>query len=199
MTQAIHEGRAAALARLTEEASRQGASGVAGATVELTSFSGSTEFLFVGSCVHAKSPPEGMFTSAGDAQKLFCHMDEPAQHVFGNVAYSIRVSGGILGSLKTLARGEIQEFSDVFNQILSETIGPLYASDGGFRAKQMPMRLYLELRYFVRHCSHPVGDIRGSRAAGSRYRASQGYGLSISPTAWLVWPGIAESGLLPNG
>jgi uncharacterized protein YbjQ (UPF0145 family) len=40
---------------------------------------------------------------------------EPVQHVFGNVAYSIGV-GGILGSLKTLARGEIREFSDVFNR-----------------------------------------------------------------------------------
>jgi uncharacterized protein YbjQ (UPF0145 family) len=92
VTQAIHEGRAAALARLTEEASRQGASGVAGVTGELRSFSGSTEFLFVGSCVHSKSSSEGMFTSAGDAQELFCHMDagyEPAQHAFGNVAYSI--------------------------------------------------------------------------------------------------------------
>ena len=109
VTQAIHEGRAAALARLTEEASRQGASGVAGVTGELRSFSGSTEFLFVGSCVHSKSPSERLFTSAGDAQELFCHMDagyEPVQHVFGNVAYSIGVGGGILGSLKTLARGE---------------------------------------------------------------------------------------------
>ena len=40
---------------------------------------------------------------------------EPVQHVFGNVAYSIGVGGGILGSLKNLARGEIREFSDVFN------------------------------------------------------------------------------------
>jgi uncharacterized protein YbjQ (UPF0145 family) len=76
-------------------------------------------FLFVGSCVHSKSPPEGLLTSAGDAPELFCHMDagyEPVQHVFGNVAYSIGVGGGILGSLKTLARGEIREFSDVFNR-----------------------------------------------------------------------------------
>jgi uncharacterized protein YbjQ (UPF0145 family) len=118
VTRAIHEGRATALARLTEEASRQGASGIAGVTGELRSFSGSTEFLFVGSCAHAKSRSEEMFTSAGDAQELFCHMDagyEPVQHVFGNVAYSIAVGGGLLGSLKTLARGEIQEFSDVFN------------------------------------------------------------------------------------
>src|ERR1700722_9106785 len=58
VTQTIHEGRAAALARLTEEASRQGAAGVAGGTSELRSFSGRTEFLFVGSCVHSKSPSE---------------------------------------------------------------------------------------------------------------------------------------------
>src|SRR5580704_5883161 len=44
VTQAIHEGRAAALARLTEEASRQGASGVAGVTGELRSFSGARSF-----------------------------------------------------------------------------------------------------------------------------------------------------------
>ena len=46
---------------------------------------------------------EGLFTSAGDAQELFCHMDagyEPVQHVFGNVAYSIGVGGGILGSFE---------------------------------------------------------------------------------------------------
>ena len=35
--------------------------------------------------------------------------------MFGNIAYSMGVGGGLLGSLKTLARGEIREFSDVFN------------------------------------------------------------------------------------
>jgi uncharacterized protein YbjQ (UPF0145 family) len=39
----------------------------------------------------------------------------PIQHVFGNIAYSTGVGGGLLGSLKTLARGEIREFSNVFN------------------------------------------------------------------------------------
>ena len=119
VTQAIHEGRAAAFARMTREAQAQGAAGIAGVTGELRSFSGSTEFLFVGSCVHAKGASEGFFTSAGDAQELYCHMDagyEPISHVFGNIAYSIGVGGGLLGSLKTLARGEIREYSDVFNQ-----------------------------------------------------------------------------------
>ncbi|MGD0721812.1 MAG: heavy metal-binding domain-containing protein [Roseiarcus sp.] len=119
VTQAIHEGRAAAFARMAREAQQHGASGVAGVTGELRAFSGSTEFLFVGSCAHAAEPAQGLFTSAGDAQELYCHMDagyEPLQHVFGNIAYSMGVGGGLLGSLKTLARGEIREFSDVFNQ-----------------------------------------------------------------------------------
>jgi uncharacterized protein YbjQ (UPF0145 family) len=118
VTQAIHEGRLSALKRMTGEAMQHGASGVAGVFGELRSFSGSTEFLFVGSCVHGKAPSDGLFTTAGDAQELYCHMDagyEPIQHAFGNIAYSMGVGGGILGSLKTLARGEIKEFSDVFN------------------------------------------------------------------------------------
>ncbi len=103
---------------MTQEAVREGASGVAGVTSELRSFGGNTEFLFVGSCVHANGASDGLFTSAGDAQELYCHMDAgylPIQHVFGNVAYSMGVGGGILGTLKTLGRGEIREFSDVFN------------------------------------------------------------------------------------
>ncbi len=117
VTEAIHAGREAALERMTREAAEHGAAGVAGVTGELRAFSGNTEFLFVGSCVHRQGANR-LFTSAGDAQELFCHIDagyEPVQHVFGNVAYSMGVGGGLLGSLKTLARGEIREFSDVFN------------------------------------------------------------------------------------
>jgi uncharacterized protein YbjQ (UPF0145 family) len=33
----------------------------------------------------------------------------------GNVAYSVGVAGGLFGSLKSLARGEVREFSDIFN------------------------------------------------------------------------------------
>jgi uncharacterized protein YbjQ (UPF0145 family) len=118
VTEAIHQGRADALERMTQEAIREGAAGVAGVTSELRSFSGNTEFLFVGSCVHVSGRPDGLFTSAGDAQELYCHIDagyQPIQHVFGNVAYSMGVGGGILGALKTLGRGEIREYSDVFN------------------------------------------------------------------------------------
>jgi uncharacterized protein YbjQ (UPF0145 family) len=36
--------------------------------------------------------------------------------VFGNVAYSIGVGGGLMGGLRSLARGEVQEFSRIFTQ-----------------------------------------------------------------------------------
>jgi uncharacterized protein YbjQ (UPF0145 family) len=35
--------------------------------------------------------------------------------VFGNVAYSVGIGAGIFGTLKSFGRGEIKEFSDVFN------------------------------------------------------------------------------------
>ena len=118
VTQAIEEGRINAFTRMVGEAKREGASGIAGVTGELRNFQGSTEFLFVGSCVHHNSGGGAFFTSAGSAQELYCHMDagfQPVSHAFGNIAYSTGIGGGFLGALKTLGRGEIKEYSDVFN------------------------------------------------------------------------------------
>src|SRR5438094_137496 len=50
VTQSIEEGRLKAFERMTDEARREGAAGVAGVTGDLKDFSGNTEFLFVGSC-----------------------------------------------------------------------------------------------------------------------------------------------------
>jgi uncharacterized protein YbjQ (UPF0145 family) len=117
VTRMIHEGRAAAYARLRQEADREQVHAVVGVTSDLRSLGGNTEFLFVGSGVSGKDGAR--FTSAGDAQELYCHMDcgyEPKGFVFGNIAYSVGAVGGIAGALKTLVRGEIKEFSDVFNE-----------------------------------------------------------------------------------
>jgi uncharacterized protein YbjQ (UPF0145 family) len=81
---------------------------------------GNVEFLSVGSCVHAADTPApaGPFSTSGDGQELYCLMDAgytPKQFVIGNVAYSVGVAGGILGALKSFGRGEIQEYSDIFN------------------------------------------------------------------------------------
>jgi uncharacterized protein YbjQ (UPF0145 family) len=128
VTAAIQEGRQNAFIRLVIEAKENGATGVAGVSSELRAFSGNTEFLFVGSCVHSNSGSGPFFTSAGDAQELYCHMDagyQPIQHVFGNIAYSMGIGGGLMGSLKTLARGEIREYSDVFNTTRHQALNRL--------------------------------------------------------------------------
>ena len=117
VTQMIHEGRAAAFKRMRAEADREQVHGVVGVTSELRGLGGNSEFLFVGSGVSG-GPGTALFTSAGDAQELYCHMDagyEPKEFVFGNIAYSVGAVGGLTGTLKTLVRGEIKEFSDVFN------------------------------------------------------------------------------------
>ncbi len=118
VTQMIHEGREAAFVRMRAEANREQVHGVVGVSSELRSLSGNSEFLFVGSGVIG-AQGTALFTSAGDAQELYCHMDagyEPKEFVFGNIAYSVGAVGGIAGTLKTLVRGEIKEFSDVFNE-----------------------------------------------------------------------------------
>jgi uncharacterized protein YbjQ (UPF0145 family) len=49
---------------------------------------------------------------------LYAQLDaeyKPICFAFGNVAYSIGVGRGILGGLKMLKRGEIKEYSDIFN------------------------------------------------------------------------------------
>jgi uncharacterized protein YbjQ (UPF0145 family) len=81
---------------------------------------GNVEFLSVASGVHNTGASSGrtMFSSSSNGQELYCLMDsgyEPRQFVFGNVAYSVGIVGGILGGLKTMARGEIKEFSNIFN------------------------------------------------------------------------------------
>jgi len=125
LTSVIHEGRIEAYKRMVSEASQAGAAGITGVTNELRSFHGQSEFLSVASCVHRESGRGNAgaketiaFTSSANGQELYCQLDagfEPVRFVFGNIAYSVGVAGGILGGLKSLARGEIKEFSDVFN------------------------------------------------------------------------------------
>lgn len=115
MTALIHEGRDAAFKRMVDEAAKEGVTGIVGVSSELRSLSGNAEFLFVGSGVRGDG---AHFSSAGDAQELFCHMDAgyvPRSFVFGNVAYAMGVGQGLSGMLKTLVRGEVDEYSQVFN------------------------------------------------------------------------------------
>jgi uncharacterized protein YbjQ (UPF0145 family) len=117
ITGIIHEGRQSAYDRMVTEVKEGSAHGAVGVTSELRNLAGNTEYLFVGSSVRHAGTDE-FFTSAGDAQELYCHMDagyKPLRYVFGNIAYSMGAIGGIIGGLKTMVRGEIKEFSDIFN------------------------------------------------------------------------------------
>lgn len=121
ITQIIHEGRGQALDRMIREAQQWGGAGITGVTSELTAFHGNSEFLSVGSTIHRMdgSHRPTTFSSSADGQELYCQMDagfDPLKFVFGNVAFSIGVGGGIVGAFKSLGRGEIREYSDIFNQ-----------------------------------------------------------------------------------
>jgi uncharacterized protein YbjQ (UPF0145 family) len=132
VTSVIHEGRLQALDRMNDEAAEIHGYGITGITSELKSFRGNIEFLAVGSCVHQASEAgeavraDLRFTTSANAQELFCQLDAgflPVKFVFGNVAYSIGLGGGIVGGLKTMARGEIKQFSDVLNKTRHLALG----------------------------------------------------------------------------
>ena len=124
ITTLIHDGRTKAIERMLNEAVVNQSSGVAGVTTEIMNQGGNIEFLSVGSAVHdpssettrASSKP---FTSSADAQELYCQIDagfKPIQFAFGNVAYSIGVGGGIGGFFRSMKRGEVPQFSEIFDR-----------------------------------------------------------------------------------
>lgn len=121
ITSIIHEGRLKSYERMVNEAQRHGGAGITGVTSELILHSGNVEFLSVGSTVHQEGARSEQisFSSSADGQELYCQIDagfRPLKFVFGNVAYSIGVGGGLLGALKSLARGEVHQYSQVFNE-----------------------------------------------------------------------------------
>ncbi|MGA7932979.1 MAG: heavy metal-binding domain-containing protein [Kovacikia sp.] len=121
VTQIIHEGRQRAYARMVAEAKHHGGVGITGVSNELVLHGTNVEFLAIGSCIHREGvkAEQFEFSTSADGQALYCQMDagfEPKQFVFGNVAYSIGLGGGLIGILRSLARGEIKEFSQIFNE-----------------------------------------------------------------------------------
>jgi uncharacterized protein YbjQ (UPF0145 family) len=100
------------------EAQRRGAQGVTGVITELRTLAGYTEFLSQGTAVHQEG--RSFFSSAASGVELYCHLDagyQPMRFAMGNVAYALGAGRGLLGSLRTLARGEVREFSDMYNSI----------------------------------------------------------------------------------
>jgi uncharacterized protein YbjQ (UPF0145 family) len=121
VTEVIHDGRLSSFRRMVAEAERAGGVGITGVTNELVKQAGNIEYLAIGSTIHRGEERHEQleFTTSADGQSLYCQIDSgfrPIQFVFGNVAYSIGLGGGIGGMLRSLSRGEVHEFSEVFNR-----------------------------------------------------------------------------------
>jgi len=129
VTKVIHDGRKQSYERMMREVKTHGGVGVSGISSDLVFHGTNIEFLSIGSTLHKAndgidnqtegSQLEPTFSASADGQALFCQMDcgfQPVEFVFGNVAYSIGVRGGILGSLRSLGRGEVKEYSDIFHK-----------------------------------------------------------------------------------
>ncbi len=121
VTSLIHDGRVNAIDRMMQEARASGGTGVTGVTTELISHGSNIEFLSIGSVVHrAGASQETLnFSTSADAQELYCQVDcgfRPISYVLGNVAYSIGLGGNISGFLRSLGRGEVTEYSEIFDK-----------------------------------------------------------------------------------
>lgn len=176
ITQIIHEGRRQSYARMVEEAQQRGGAGITGVTSELRAFHGNIEFLSVASCVHAanQQTEKLLFSTSGDGQELYCLLDagySPRKFVFGNVAYSTGIGGGLLGGLKSLARGEIKEFSDIFNKTRHQALARIAAEASaaganavvGIETEIMPFQGIHEMFMMGTAAHNPALDTRHAK------------------------------------
>ncbi|MBX3138875.1 heavy metal-binding domain-containing protein, partial [Candidatus Obscuribacterales bacterium] len=123
MTHIIREGRQLSYMRMVEEARRHGGEGVTGVTSQLIFHDTNIEYLSIGSTIHHKGykphADDHVFSTSANGQELYCQLDcgfNPVQFVFGNVAYSIGVGGGVMGALRSLKSGEVIEYSNMLNK-----------------------------------------------------------------------------------
>jgi uncharacterized protein YbjQ (UPF0145 family) len=183
VTQIIHEGRAQSFQRMQTEAQNHGGIGISGVTSELRQFHSNIEFLSLGSTVHHENQPAGTgatekldFSTAHDAQELYCILDagySPRHFVFGNVAYSVGITGGLLGSLKSMGRGEVKEFSDIFNHTRHLALQRItndalqYGANAviGIETTVLPFQGVHEMMMLGTACHHPHLPPAGPSAA----------------------------------
>jgi len=121
ITNMIAEGRRLSIERFNQELTQVGSPAATGVTSELVFHPGNVEFLSIGSAINPINSSEqnqARFTSSSDGQELFCQIDAnymPLDFVFGNVAYSLGIARGLLGSFKEMVKGEVTQFSNIFN------------------------------------------------------------------------------------
>jgi uncharacterized protein YbjQ (UPF0145 family) len=121
ITRLIRDGRTRAIARLKREAATYGGIGIAGVSFNLIHHGGNIECIATGSTIHTPNTDGETFTfsTSATAQQLYCQLDAgftPHEFVFGNVAYSIGLGGNIGGALRGLGRGEVPQYSNIFDK-----------------------------------------------------------------------------------
>ena len=125
VTRLVHDGRSRAYERMMNEAQAYGGIGLTGVSFDLVNHGGNLEFITMGSTIHKKdgageaaAADEVRFSTSADVAKLFCQVDagfRPIRFVFGNVAYSIGLGGTIRGGFKSLTRGEVPQYTEIFD------------------------------------------------------------------------------------
>lgn len=138
ITALIEEGRETAYKRMLQEAVSSGVTGITGVNSQLIFHGANIEFLSIGSGINAiNSASKDKFSTSADGQELYAQLDagyKPICFAFGNVAYSMGIGRGILGGLKTLGRGEIREYSDIFNKTRHLALNRIIAHSRQYQA-----------------------------------------------------------------
>jgi len=138
VTSLISDGRHAAITRMEEEAQRDGAIGVTGVESKLGRLAGFTEFLAQGTGVHPNQQGEHrFFSTAASGIGLYCQLDagyQPVRFAMGNIAYALGLGRGIAGQFRTLARGEVKEYSSMYNEIRHTALQRLRQEAAGYGA-----------------------------------------------------------------
>lgn len=118
VTDLIHEARERAYERMMKEAETFGGNGVASVNFDIINHAGQIEFIAVGSTVHHPDEEGIQFSTPASGQDFYCQIDagfSPKDFVFGNIAYSIGVGGNLKGSFSRLQRGEVPQFTKIFD------------------------------------------------------------------------------------
>lgn len=140
VTSLISEGRHAAIQRMEAEAQRDGAVGVTGVESRLGRLAGFTEFLAQGTGVHAEQAGGRFFSTAASGIGLYCQLDagyHPVRFAMGNIAYALGLGRGVMGQFRTLARGEVKEYSSMYNEIRHTALGRLRAEAAHYGANSV--------------------------------------------------------------
>lgn len=141
ITKLVHDGRVKAFARAMKEAEQYGGVGLTGVSFDMVNHGGNLEFITIGSTIHRNDDEASkngkQFSTSADAQEFFCQVDagfEPLHFAFGNVAYSIGLGGSITGAFRKLVRGEVPEYSQIFDHTRRLALERIVADAKRFKA-----------------------------------------------------------------